>query len=161
MRKGCLCLGGLIFALFLVFTGRLYAADSNPVVGQQVRQEIREQKVNAQSAKAEENQLREQIRAAVRAGDLETAEKLRTQLRLMHRENVQEKVQDKKEIQSRVRQLNNSTQDESPSGSKKPRLRFDNDDNPPGPKGGAGTNWENPPGPRGGSGASPNRKGKR
>jgi hypothetical protein len=33
----------------------------------------------------------------------------------------------------------------------------DRDNNPPGPRGGAGTNWENPPGPRGGPGASPNR----
>ncbi len=31
----------------------------------------------------------------------------------------------------------------------------DLDNNPPGPRGGAGTNWENPPGPRGGPGASP------
>jgi len=34
---------------------------------------------------------------------------------------------------------------------------FDRDDNPPGPVGGPGTNWENPPGPVGGPGASPNR----
>jgi len=34
----------------------------------------------------------------------------------------------------------------------------DLDNNPPGPKGGKGTNWENPPGPKGGPGASPNRK---
>ena len=33
--------------------------------------------------------------------------------------------------------------------------RFDRDDNPPGPRGGPGTNWENPPGPIGGPGASP------
>ena len=33
----------------------------------------------------------------------------------------------------------------------------DRDDNPPGPVGGAGTNWENPRGPAGGPGASPNR----
>ncbi len=33
----------------------------------------------------------------------------------------------------------------------------DKDNNPPGPKGGPGTNWENPPGPKGGPGASPNR----
>ena len=32
---------------------------------------------------------------------------------------------------------------------------FDRDDNPPGPLGGPGTNWENPPGPIGGPGASP------
>jgi hypothetical protein len=34
----------------------------------------------------------------------------------------------------------------------------DGDDNLPGPRGGAGTNWENPPGPEGGKGASPNRR---
>ena len=34
----------------------------------------------------------------------------------------------------------------------------DRDDNPPGPRGGPGTNWENPPGPAGGPGASPNRR---
>ena len=33
--------------------------------------------------------------------------------------------------------------------------RHDNDNNPPGKKGGPGTNWENPPGKRGGPGASP------
>ncbi|MDX9944900.1 MAG: hypothetical protein RBS35_08920 [Azonexus sp.] len=35
---------------------------------------------------------------------------------------------------------------------------FDRDDNPPGPIGGPGTNWENPPGPIGGPGASPDRR---
>jgi hypothetical protein len=34
----------------------------------------------------------------------------------------------------------------------------DRDDNPPGPRGGPGTNWENPPGPRGGPGTSPDRR---
>ena len=34
----------------------------------------------------------------------------------------------------------------------------DYDNNPPGPRGGPGTNWENPPGPRGGPGASPDRR---
>ncbi|MES9992588.1 MAG: hypothetical protein ABW098_11575 [Candidatus Thiodiazotropha sp.] len=34
-------------------------------------------------------------------------------------------------------------------------LAEDLDDNPPGPVGGPGTNWENPPGPEGGPGASP------
>lgn len=37
------------------------------------------------------------------------------------------------------------------------RYGYDNDDNPPGPRGGWGTNWENPPGPAGGPGASPDR----
>ncbi|MFZ5482659.1 MAG: hypothetical protein ACOZB0_00370 [Pseudomonadota bacterium] len=35
---------------------------------------------------------------------------------------------------------------------------FDRDDNPPGPRGGPGTDWENPPGPVGGPGASPDRR---
>ncbi len=43
---------------------------------------------------------------------------------------------------------------------------YDRDDNPPGRRGGPGTNWENPPGWRGGPGASPdyrswNHSGKR
>ena len=38
------------------------------------------------------------------------------------------------------------------------RHHRDRDDNPPGPRGGPGTNWENPPGPRGGPGASPDRR---
>jgi hypothetical protein len=34
----------------------------------------------------------------------------------------------------------------------------DYDDNPPGRRGGPGTNWENPPGPVGGPGTSPDRR---
>lgn len=37
-------------------------------------------------------------------------------------------------------------------------LAVDADNNPPGPVGGPGTNWENPPGPVGGPGASPDRR---
>jgi hypothetical protein len=37
-------------------------------------------------------------------------------------------------------------------------LAQDLDNNPPGPVGGPGTNWENPPGPEGGPGASPDRR---
>ena len=40
------------------------------------------------------------------------------------------------------------------------RCWLDNDSNPPGPRGGPGTNWENPPGWRGGPGASPDRYGR-
>lgn len=38
-------------------------------------------------------------------------------------------------------------------------LAHDRDNNPPGPRGGRGANWENPPGPRGGPGASPDYRG--
>lgn len=40
------------------------------------------------------------------------------------------------------------------------RCWADRDDNPPGRRGGRGTNWENPPGLRGGPGASPDRFGR-
>lgn len=40
------------------------------------------------------------------------------------------------------------------------RCWIDFDNNPPGPAGGPGTNWENPPGWRGGPGASPDRFGR-
>lgn len=36
--------------------------------------------------------------------------------------------------------------------------RHDRDNNPPGRRGGPGTNWENRPGPQGGPGASPDRR---
>lgn len=41
---------------------------------------------------------------------------------------------------------------------KHPHQCHDRDNNPPGPRGGPGTNWENPPGPRGGPGTSPDRR---
>ena len=47
--------------------------------------------------------------------------------------------------------------DDDDDGGRRRRRRRDPDDNPPGPRGGPGTNWENPPGPRGGPGASPDR----
>lgn len=39
-----------------------------------------------------------------------------------------------------------------------PGFARDRDNNPPGPKGGPGTNWENRPGPRGGPGAGPDNR---
>ncbi|MDD5130869.1 MAG: hypothetical protein PHS66_07495, partial [Candidatus Omnitrophica bacterium] len=77
-------------------------------------------------------------------------------LMLMHQDNVQEKIEDKKELQADVRQLKSDIKEARQEGYLP--LRIDKDNNPPGPKGGVGTNWENPPGPKGGPGASPNRK---
>lgn len=42
-----------------------------------------------------------------------------------------------------------------------PGQKYDRDNNPPGKRGGPGTNWENRPGPQGGPGASPDQGGKR
>ncbi len=44
-------------------------------------------------------------------------------------------------------------------GGDKHARRRDNDNNPPGSKGGPGTKWENKPGPRGGPGKSPDKTG--
>ena len=38
------------------------------------------------------------------------------------------------------------------------QAKRDQNNNPPGPRGGPGTNWENPPGRAGGPGASPDRQ---
>jgi outer membrane murein-binding lipoprotein Lpp len=126
---------------------------------QQIKEELEESKDNAQEAKTEENQLKEQIKAAVASGDLESARKLREQLRLKHQENMQERVQDKEDIQEAGQELKSDIKEARQSGYLEPKL--DKDNNPPGPKGGPGTNWENPPGPKGGPGASPDRRGNR
>jgi hypothetical protein len=127
------------------------------------RQEIKatkeEMKDNAQAAKSEEEALKEQIQAAETAKDLETAKQLREQLRLIHHENVEEKNEDKKEIKADIQELKNDIKGARQDGNLPPK--FDKDNNPPGPKGGAGTNWENPPGPVGGPGASPDRRSNR
>lgn len=152
------------------------------------KQQIQEQKQgnlqNAQAARVEEDQLRQQIKAAMNAGDMKVAGRLREQLKSIHQENLQEKAQDmqnmqaaKQELQSNVqeaRQADNlpsgpqgetGTNVGNPPGSKggpgvgvDRRPGFDKDNNPPGAKGGPGTNWENKPGPMGGPGAGPDRR---
>ena len=47
--------------------------------------------------------------------------------------------------------------DDRPRRRRRRWRRYYLDDNPSGPQGGPGTNWENPPGPRGGPVASPDR----
>ncbi len=55
-----------------------------------------------------------------------------------HREKIEEKKEEQKENREEKRE------------------EF-KDNNPPGPRGGEGTNWENKPGPQGGPGAGPDR----
>lgn len=124
----------------------------------EVKEQKREIKENAQAAKAQELELKKQIKDALDAGDAGTAEKLRNQLRAMHRENVQERVEDKRELQSQLWELKKDTHEAKKEWHK--HVAGDRDNNPPGPKGGPGTNWENPPGPKGGAGSSPDRRGR-
>ena len=122
---------------------------------QQMKDQLKERKDNAQAAKTEEEVLKEQIKAAFRSGDLETAKQLRRQLSLIHQKNMQEKIEDKKDIQVDIQELKSDVQEARHDGYLAPKI--DKDNNPPGAQGGPGTNWENPPGPKGGPGASPDR----
>jgi len=131
------------------------------------KQEIKAQKQeisqNAQEARAEETQLRQQIKAAMDSGDMETAQQLKEQLKSMHQENLQERKQDREEMQAAKQDFKSDAKEARqegylPDAGLEKRPRFDADNNPPGPKGGAGTNWENKPGPKGGPGAGPGKK---
>ncbi len=62
-------------------------------------------KTNAQEARQEERQLRDQIHKAVQAGDMETAKSLKEQLKAVHRENVQQKHQDMQAIKESRQEL--------------------------------------------------------
>lgn len=123
------------------------------------KQEIKAQKQeisqNAKEARGEEAQLRQQIKAAMDSGDMQTAQQLKEQLRSLHQENLQEKKQDIQEMQEAKQDLKNDLMEARQQRDLPPKI--DRDNNPPGPKGGAGTNWENVPGPKGGPGAGPDR----
>ncbi|MCX5699861.1 MAG: hypothetical protein NTX01_09255 [Candidatus Omnitrophica bacterium] len=152
MRKMFLVFSIIVFCFFLTGVYLVFAQEeavSNIAQGetagnveqeettskQQMQAQKQELSQNAQAARAEEDQLKQQIKAAMDSGDTQTAQQLRGQLRSVHQENLRGKMQDKQEMQAAKK-----------------------DNNPPGPKGGAGTNWENKPGLQGGPGASPNRK---
>lgn len=133
------------------------AADKDAIKAQKA-----EMKADAQAARAEETDLKKQIKAAKAAGDTAKVKELRAQLKAMHKENVQEMRQDKKELGAFKKELRQERLDRNNDGvidekEKKMAVRRDKDNNPPGAKGGPGTNWENPPGPKGGPGAGPDR----
>ncbi|MFH1281143.1 MAG: hypothetical protein ABIH91_00265, partial [Candidatus Omnitrophota bacterium] len=121
-----------------------------------IQEQKEEIKGNMAASRDEERQLRQQIGAALQANDLQTANRLKENLRAMHQENMRGMQQDRQNIQADRQVLKNDLQEARQAGVLPPRV--DRDNNPPGPKGGAGTNWENKPGPRGGAGASPDRK---
>ena len=127
--------------------------DSDKQQLQEQRQEISQ---NAQAAREEEAQLKQQIKAALDSGDTQSAQQLKEELRSVHQANIQEMMQDKKEMQAAKQDLKNDFKEARQEGYLQPRK--DRDNNPPGAKGGAGTNWENPPGPQGGAGAGPDRR---
>lgn len=130
---------------------------------QEIKVEHQEMKESAGEARVEEKQLKQKIRDALAAGDKETAAQLKEQLRSMHQQNMQDKRQDIQELrkarQEMMQDKKEALENLTPEQRQKIKERhMDRDNNPPGPRGGKGTNWENPPGPKGARGASPNRK---
>ena len=140
-----------------------------------IKIEKEQMKADSSAARQEENALHRQIKQALKSGDTQTAESLKAQLKTMHQENIQQKEQDKKDLKA-ARQEMRSDKKEARAGRRdanrdgtvdsaerardaRGRGNRDKDNNPPGPRGGPGTNWENRPGPQGGPGASPHRSG--
>ncbi len=166
MQKMFLVFSFSVLCFFLSGLGKIQAEDeaaSDANWKQELRsdkQQIQEQRQgmlqDAQAAREEEAQLRQQIKAAFDAGDIQTVQKLKDQLRSMHQENLQEKMQDKQEMQEAKQDFRSDIKEAHQEGYLKPKKDWDN--NPPGPRGGEGTNWENKPGPRGGPGTSPDRR---
>lgn len=167
MRKAVVVLGGLFLCFSLFRVGAVVAEEGQESTDtgwkqqlsddrQQLKEQRQEIKGNLEAAKDEEKQLRQRIAAAFQANDLQTVAQLKEELRAMHHENIQGLQQDKQALQADKQELKNDVQEARQAGDLPFKKDWDN--NPPGPRGGEGTNWENPPGPKGGPGTSPDRK---
>ena len=168
MQKKFLLFSVIIFVLTLIGTYSVLAQEGGESTSradwkqeiysdkQQIQEQKQEISADAQAARTEEEQLRQQIKMAMDAGNLQLAQDLKHQFRSVHQANLQEKTQDQQNMQAAKQELKSDIQDARQEGYLPPKR--DKDNNPPGAKGGPGTNWENPPGPKGGPGASPNRK---
>ncbi len=147
MKKALLAVSGIVFCFFLCGISSVYA------------QQEEGSSANAQAARAEEQNLKQQIKTATEAGDTATAKRLIEQHRAMHQENLQQKQQDMQSMRESRKELKSDIKQARQEGyMPPPKPLVDKDNNPPGPAGGKGTNWENPPRPEGASGASPDRK---
>jgi len=139
MRKAIMILSSL-FLCFSLFKVGVVGAQDGAVAQTEVTTNVEEQLENAQAARAEEDQLRQQIKTAMDSGDMQTAKQLREQLRSVHQENIQEKAQDMQNIQAAKQEFKSDVQEARQAGG----------NNPPGPKGGSGAGPAKPQaGPRG------------
>lgn len=115
------------------------------------RQELKDEwqvlKEDSKEAKQEERQMQQQIHEAVRAGDFDTAKSLREQLRAMHKENVQERRENKKDIQDARKELKEDIKAAHKEGVLPPHKKWGNPPgyNPPG-RGPGNPPGYNPPG---------------
>ena len=80
---------------------------------------------------------------------VEEAQKAEEVWKQAHRERREERKEDRQEKREDWKEKKEEWKAEHP--------KMDKDNNPPGPMGGQGTNWENKPGPQGGPGAGPDK----
>lgn len=105
--------------------------------------------------------LAQEAAGASQAGNAAGAPERRPHLSPEQREklrNMTPEERQKFQQEARERRWQNRPGPQGGPGASPDRRGMDRDNNPPGMRGGPGTNWENRPGPQGGPGASPNRR---
>jgi F0F1-type ATP synthase membrane subunit b/b' len=123
-RSGVIICGLGVFCLLIVMGIALAQETSNPSAAKgEIKSDIQQIKAqrdtiheNAQAAREEEKQLKQQIKEAVAAGDHKTAKKLRDQLHATHRENVAGMHQDIQSIQRAKQELRSDIKDARQQG---------------------------------------------
>lgn len=121
MRKIFVVFGGVVFYSLLCIMGKSYvyaegqsAADIKQELSsdrQQIKEERQDIKENSEAGRAEETALRQQIKNAVTSGDKEKANQLKAQLKAMHKENVEQKQEDKSELRKAKHELRKDTRE--------------------------------------------------
>ena len=110
MEKAFSVLFSIVFSVFLFNVCEIRAEGEAPLAVNSKqglisdKQQIKEQQEISQDAQAaeriEENQLREQIKTAIKSGDLQTAQQLKQQLRAMHVKNIEAMMEGEQAKQS-------------------------------------------------------------
>ncbi len=111
-----------------------------------VHEGIAQMQQHKQQYKDEISSLEAQRQEALKSGNKEQARELTGQIRQLREQGRDQKRQDIQGLREERQQW------------KQEHAGRDRDNNPPGPVGGAGTNWENRPGPAGGPGAGADRR---
>lgn len=104
MEKVTAALTAVLFTAVFVVPMALCATDIDSDKAA-IKAERSEMKEHAQAAKAEEKAARVHIKEVAQSGDKEEAKILRQDLRKTHRENVEERHQDKKNLHSAIKEV--------------------------------------------------------
>jgi hypothetical protein len=117
MKKMLWVLMAVVFCGSLFCAANVYAEESgaSPATSlkkeelaanrEAIKAQKEEMKTNAQAARTEEKNLKAQIRAARAAGNTAKVKELEAQLKAMHKDNVQGRQQDQKELGDAKKEL--------------------------------------------------------